>query len=245
VKHSLPFRGSVKTHLWTRGHRKEESADTVAERVIIRGNNLGDSAADDGMRGHPMASGAAYRDIDFELQVAEGVLKMAHAVVALWPKIPREELELAQRFRRDQRAAAASNRDAQPHNWHWVGAAWQCSLCGLVRTSAAKPAPTASKCDGEHKMANILSNPRGHALAARDAEGIGFVVCLSCGAFGISRAINLRKDCRPRTERGKMTLDLIHSGRLPPPSRLRVNSFYRITADHANRRIEEQIVICQ
>ena len=65
-------------------------------------------------------------------------------------------------------------------------------------------------------MAEIVKNPRGHALFVGDAEGFPFLCCAKCGAWAASKPRALALPCSGRrTLAGKAALKAVGAGWAP------------------------------
>ena len=105
----------------------------------------------------------------------------------------------------------------------------QCAAWGQCVRS--RPLPDTTKCPGVHKLLPIIKYPKGHMLIMGDTLAGPFLVCHSCGMWGMSAPKLLRRRClRPntRTTAGQRQVELIANGKTPPPHSLAVRALWRL-----------------
>ena len=179
------------------------AADDWAQHVAVA-NDLADTAAKLGARGHPQASegerviaGAArisYRNV--VQAVAE-----AHALFPPPSQVHHGGLERPER--QGRRCGRRQPLNVAPveeqHRWEEVGGRVMCQACSVqVRSWQATHSKrwVESCCKGRNDtLAELVEDQRGHQLALFTAQGQAGMLCLLCGAHSSTRMHYLKMSC--------------------------------------------------
>ena len=157
------------------------------------------------------------------------VFDLAAALMPLWPRPDPTEIQEAGRI---QKARATALRGDERHQWVWAAQRWQCVFCAAIATTPdAKHRRSKELCKSEcSKITEVLTNPRGHKLAAGDIDGAPLIFCETCGAWATSRPIKLLAPCEPRTKWGSECLRQIAAGHTPVKDgqRMQIYATWRI-----------------
>ena len=181
------------------------------------------------------APGALARFVANE-EVAGLFVAVAAAVLPLWDRVPRWEIQAADRL---PGAKCPQRPPKECHDWLLCGGHWQCRRCLAVSWTrlGSKARLGGRACPGmAHKMQAVLMNHRGHRLVSCDIGKLPLLVCSACGAYATSLPRKLATDCcgaAGRTVGGQRVVQRVAAGLHPDPkSRVRIRRAWRVCEDN-------------
>ena len=181
---------------------------------------MADSYAKHALATHARPDKARRQEVAKQLDDATPTLRLAAALLPMWPRIGREEIRAAKLEPRLVRSRAAAVQLSDAHAWERSGENWQCANCYAVALSAASVGKRRlESCAGKHdNTRRVLENVGGHQLALADVGGGPCFACLACGAWGTTQPRGLLRACKgaaARTSGGRQALRSFAKGELP------------------------------
>ena len=214
LRHSNMHAGMVRETLRYEGTKHIEAvlkvkAHTNIEQVqhdeLLLRHHLGNSAADEAAKGalarHPAPHYLVERRVGADLKFVKGVFRVMVALLPLWAKVPKAEINAAEkvptpfagpRATADKAAVTAEGAAIHKHLADTLGTALRPSLL------------------------RILCRPQQHRLAIAITHGEPVLFCEVCGAWAESTPKKLAAKCKlPRTVSSETALRTIIAGWTP------------------------------
>jgi hypothetical protein len=174
---------------------------------------------------HAPFGGVARTEHDLEVAWCRATIKVAMALLPLWP--PATEVGGSRLVRAGSGRQPAGRRAkpraaaVAPHKWlHWQGI-WHCAGCGAIACSRARVRKrSCEECPQSAEwLRDLLGNPKGHVLVLADVDGLAMAACTCCGAWAVSLPRRLREVCPKSTlQAGSDALKRMHRGLHPKAS---------------------------
>ena len=158
------------------------------QRWLAISNDHADREAKRARLLHPEIPSALLRDTEAQLKQLDTVARTIAVTLPHWPRLPHGLDRLP------SRPSARPKRAKQRHTWQCSNGVWRCTRCWAITSVPQRQ----EACGDVPRVAKALAETsNGHACAVLSCEtGRSFVACLSCGAWGSSKAINLRERCQ-------------------------------------------------
>ena len=127
---------------------------------------------------------------------ALGVLKLAAAILPLWPM---PGFEFSRPPRREKTATDLAERVPQDKLHQWINGpnGWTCRICrSTCRIGQLQNHRARQRCPGlDDRLAAFASSPLGHRVVEMSHHMGDFSICADCGRWGTRSAKGLSKPC--------------------------------------------------
>jgi hypothetical protein len=184
--------GKVKAHVMEKGLE----GLNPHEVILAKGNDLADAHALAAASMHPRPLESVQKKWAVVFNHALGVLKLAAAILPLWPMAGYEFNRPPRRAKEDVKLTDKVPAE-QLHQWINGPGGWICRMCRSKCGDRKLPKRRArQRCPGlDDRLAAFATSPLGHRIVEVGHHLGDFSICADCGRWGTRSAKGLSRPC--------------------------------------------------